>query len=148
MFIAKANIHLFKHATCSSYSSINKYKCRYEIVKNNHLIITCPATNYVAATFHPTIGQCAHQYLSNASTPNMGMIPTWNKGTTSSSHIAKYTSKFSQAKTKFGFIRLLRSWKDWTTKIVRCCASLAMCEPVGFPLPLLESCPTQGWQCC
>jgi len=35
----------------------------------------CPATNYVAATFHPTIGQCAHQSLSNTATPELGMIP-------------------------------------------------------------------------
>ena len=34
-----------------------------------------PATNYVAATFHPTIGQLAHQSLSNAATPELGMIP-------------------------------------------------------------------------
>ena len=34
-----------------------------------------PATSYVAATFHPTIGQRAHQSLSNAATPELGMIP-------------------------------------------------------------------------
>ena len=34
-----------------------------------------PATSYIAATFHPTIGQHAHQYLSNAATPKLGMIP-------------------------------------------------------------------------
>ena len=34
-----------------------------------------PATSYVVATFHPTIGQCAHQSLSNTATPEMGMIP-------------------------------------------------------------------------
>ena len=33
------------------------------------------ATSYVAATFHPTIGQRAHQSLSNAATPEIGMIP-------------------------------------------------------------------------
>ena len=33
------------------------------------------ATSYVAATFHPTIGQRAHQSLSNAATPELGMIP-------------------------------------------------------------------------
>jgi len=40
-----------------------------------------PVTSYVTATFHPTIGQCAHQSLSNIATPEMGMIPTRNKGT-------------------------------------------------------------------
>ena len=34
-----------------------------------------PATSYVTATFHPTIGQLAYQYLSNAATPELGMIP-------------------------------------------------------------------------
>ena len=37
-----------------------------------------PATNYVAATFHPTIGQCAHQSLSIIATPKLGMISTRN----------------------------------------------------------------------
>ena len=32
------------------------------------------ATSYVAATFHPTIGQHAPQSLSNAATPELGMI--------------------------------------------------------------------------
>ena len=44
------------------------------MVKNTHLVTTHPATSYVAATFHPTIGQRAHQYLSNAATPELGMI--------------------------------------------------------------------------
>ena len=34
-----------------------------------------PATSYVAATFHPTIGQRAHQSLSNTATLELGMIP-------------------------------------------------------------------------
>ena len=32
------------------------------------------ATSYVAATFHPTIGQRAPQSLNNAATPELGMI--------------------------------------------------------------------------
>ena len=43
--------------------------------ENTHLIGTHPATSYVAATFHPTIGQCAHHSLSNTSTLELGMIP-------------------------------------------------------------------------
>ena len=43
--------------------------------KNTHLIGTHPATSYVAAMFHPTTGQCAHQSLSNTATPKLGMIP-------------------------------------------------------------------------
>ena len=42
-----------------------------------------PATSYVAATFHPTIGQCAHQSLSNSATLELGMISTRNKENTS-----------------------------------------------------------------
>ena len=41
----------------------------YLLVKNSS------ATSYVTATFHPTIGQRAHQSLSNAATPELGMIP-------------------------------------------------------------------------
>ena len=39
------------------------------------LVKKLSATSYVAATFHPTIGQRAHQSLSNTATPEMGMIP-------------------------------------------------------------------------
>ena len=56
----------------------------------------CPATSYVAATFHPTIGQCAHQSLKNTAILDLGMIPTRNKGTLVDSHIAKDLSKFIQ----------------------------------------------------
>ena len=37
---------------------------------NNHLIRTRPATSYVTAMFHPTIGQRAHQSLNNTATPS------------------------------------------------------------------------------
>ena len=43
--------------------------------------------------FHPTIGQCARQSLSNIATPELGMIPTKKKGTTPDSHLAKDTTK-------------------------------------------------------
>ena len=43
--------------------------------KNTHLIGTRPATRYIAAMFHPTIGQPDHQSLSNTATPELGMIP-------------------------------------------------------------------------
>ena len=86
---------------------------RYLSLKEAH-----PATNYVSATFHPTIGQCAHQSLSNIATPKLGMIPTRNKGTTTCSHISKDISKSIQAKTTFGFIRLLSRWRGWIAKPV------------------------------
>ena len=40
----------------------------------------CFATSYVATTFHPTIGQCAHQSLSNTATPEMGIVPQGIRG--------------------------------------------------------------------
>ena len=47
-----------------------KYNSTYLSMKNS------PATSYVAATFHPTIGQLAHASLSNnAATLELGMIP-------------------------------------------------------------------------
>ena len=52
-----------------------------------------PTTIYVAATFHPTIGQCAHQSVSIIATPELGIILTRNKGTLPDSHIAKDTTK-------------------------------------------------------
>ena len=42
--------------------------------KITYLMKSPSATNYVAATFHPTIGQHAPQSLSNAATPKLGMI--------------------------------------------------------------------------
>ena len=45
-----------------------KYISTYLLMKN-------PTTSYIAAMFHPTIGQLAHQSLSNAATPELGMIP-------------------------------------------------------------------------
>ena len=42
--------------------------------KNTHLVRNHPATSYVSATFHPTIGQRANQSLNNTTTPELGMI--------------------------------------------------------------------------
>ena len=50
--------------------------CRDEVTSSTYLSMkNSPATSYVAAAFHPTIGQLAHQSLSNAATPELGMIP-------------------------------------------------------------------------
>ena len=46
------------------------------------------ATSYAAAMFHPTIGQRAHQSLSNTATPKLGMIPQGIR-VNASLHIAK-----------------------------------------------------------
>ena len=43
--------------------------------KNTHLIRTHLVTSDITATLHPTIGQRAHQCLSNTATPELGMIP-------------------------------------------------------------------------
>ena len=86
--------------------------------RNTYLGKKLPATSYVTAMFHPTIYQCAHQSLSTTATLELGMIPTRNKGTLEGSHITKYISKFSQAKTTFGFIRLPMRWEAWTANLM------------------------------
>ena len=78
----------------------------------------CPRTNYVTATFHPTIGQCAHQSLRNIVTLELGMISTRNKGARTHSHIAKEVSEYSQEKIAFWFIKLLRRSKGWIVKLI------------------------------
>ena len=66
-------IHLRKHSFNMFINRI--YSCRSKIGKITYLMKTPFATSYVTAMFHPTIGQRAHQSLSNVSTPEMGMIP-------------------------------------------------------------------------
>ena len=61
-----------------------KYRQQTYLLMNNS-----PTTSYVAATFLPTIGQLAHQYLSNAATPELGMIPQGLRGQIAGLHIAK-----------------------------------------------------------
>ena len=58
------------------------------MVKNTHLVRIRPATSYVATMFHPTIGQRAHQSLSNTATPKLGMVSPRNKEQ-AGLHIAK-----------------------------------------------------------
>ena len=68
------------HQACSSYF-IKQIQLQ-RLTQRRILILkeVCPATSYVAAMFHPTIGQCAHQSLSSTATPELGMISTRNKG--------------------------------------------------------------------
>ena len=72
-----------------------------------------PATSYVAAMFHPTIGQCAHQSLSITAIPEMGMIPQGTRDITGS-HIAQNQNIYSQANTSLGFTdcpaKPIRNW--------------------------------------
>ena len=92
--------------------------CRDKITSNTYLSMeNSPATSYVAATFHPTIGQCAHQSFSNTATPELGMIPTRNKGTLTYSHIAKGISKFIQAKQSWVY-RDAKELEGMTAKLV------------------------------
>ena len=86
---------------------IHKQNTVMEIKYKGILILkeACPATSYVAAMFHPTIGQCAHQSLSNSTTLELVMIRTRNKGTLAGSHIAK-VKQYSAKPTRVGFIRL------------------------------------------
>ena len=67
---------------------------------------THPATSYVTLMFHPTIGQCTHQSLSNTATPKIGMIPQGIR-VKAGLHIAKVTQN-NQVNT-VGFIRPSRS---------------------------------------
>ena len=39
------------------------------------LKISWPTTSYVAAMFHPIVGQCTHHSLNNTATPELCMIP-------------------------------------------------------------------------
>ena len=72
----------------------NRYSCRKSNTQEILILKgACLATNYVATTFHPTIGQWAHQSLSGTATPEMGMIPTRNMETLEDSHITKDTTK-------------------------------------------------------
>ena len=62
-----------KHIYIPSFNININYR---DAVNNSTYLLmrNLPATSYVATTFHPTIGQLAHQTLSNAATPELGMI--------------------------------------------------------------------------
>ena len=68
---------------------------------------THPTTSYVAATFHPTIGQRAHQSLSNTATPELGMIPQGIR-VKASLHIAKVHK--TAKSTQLGLSGYLGNW--------------------------------------
>ena len=67
--------HTFRHQHVHHDSLNNKRNCIDELVKNAYLIRNSSTTSYIATMFHPTIGQRAHQSLSNNTTPELGMIP-------------------------------------------------------------------------
>ena len=74
---------------------------------------THPATSYVAAMFHPTIGQLAHQSLSNAATPKLGMIPPRIR-VNAGLHITKGIQSVNQ--TQLGLTCLQQSTKPAQSK--------------------------------
>ena len=68
-----------KQATFIMFMTIYKENTIAELnTRILSLRISFPATSYVAATFHPTIGQCAPYSLSITATPELGMISTRN----------------------------------------------------------------------
>ena len=79
---------IYKHTQMQNSSIIQRKQHKYipafnininyrdEVTISTYLLMNnSPATSYVAATFHPTIGQRAHQSLNNAATPELGMVP-------------------------------------------------------------------------
>ena len=80
--------------------------CRDKTTKITYLPMKNPATSYVATTFHPTIGQRAHQSLSNTATPELGMIPQGLR-VNAGLHIAKVCQ--SAKPTQQGFTKSSRS---------------------------------------
>ena len=74
---------IYKHTQMQNSSIIQRKKHKYiptfdininyrdEVNSSTYLSMkNSPATSYVAATFHPTIGQRAHQYLSTLPPPS------------------------------------------------------------------------------
>ena len=85
---SNAEIKTYKHTQMQSSSIIQRKQQKYipafdininyrdEVTSSTYLLMkNSPATSYVTAMFHPTIGQRAHQSLSNAATLELGMIP-------------------------------------------------------------------------
>ena len=56
---AEANIHSYKHSTCSSHSLTKNMIAEVKWTRSLILRRTQSATSYVTVMFHPTIGQCA-----------------------------------------------------------------------------------------
>ena len=78
-------IHTHKTSNIHLVQAFNMFMIIYKentIAELNTRILilkeACPATSYVTATFHPTIGQRACYSLSITATPELGMISTGN----------------------------------------------------------------------
>ena len=77
------DVHIHKTSNIHPVQAFDAFKIIYEantISELNTIILilrrSFPTTSYVAAMFHPTIGQCAHQSLNITTTLELGMIPT------------------------------------------------------------------------
>ena len=75
---SRSKIHSIQAFNMFIIIHLSKYKCRDLNTRILILEEACPTTGYVAETFHPSIGQCAHQSLNATSTPELGMISTRN----------------------------------------------------------------------
>ena len=85
----------------------------YLLMKNS------PATSYVAATFHPTIGLRAHQFLSNAATPEPGMILQGIREL-AGLHIARIHKNTQPSQQSWVY----QAIKEWRRKIAKLVSSL------------------------
>ena len=115
-YTAEAN-HSFHSNIHHVHNSLNKFIAEIKHMRILILKRSFPVTSYVAATFHPTIGQCAHQSLNGTTTPELGMVPTRNKGTLAYSHIAKDTTKTQPSQQSWVY-RAAKELERLTDKLV------------------------------
>ena len=100
-------IHTSIHLTCSSFSLADITIAEVKWTRSLILRRSRSATSYVAATFHPTIGQCAPYSLSNTTTPKLGMIPQGTRKLRRFTHSQRYTTHLSQHSWVYQAIREL-----------------------------------------
>ena len=114
------NTHSYKHSFNMFIMIINR-KMIAEGKWARSLILwrSQSATSYVTATFHPTIGQCAHQSHSINATPKLGMIPQGTREIIGS-HIAQNQNIHNQSNSPLGFTdcptKPIRNWVLHATK--------------------------------
>ena len=96
---------------------INKFIARIKY-KSTYLENELPrATSYVAATFHPTIGQLCSSISQHNFDPRAGNDFHKEKGNNRLTHSQIHT-KFQPCQSIIGFIMMLRKWKGRISKLV------------------------------
>ena len=98
------------------------------------MVMNSSATSYVAATFHPTIGQRAHPSLSNTATPKLGMIPQGirvNIGL----HIAKV---YKQQTNTVGIYQVIKELDKVNAKLVTTTLSFSSIPSLHIPLTIVR----------